>query len=452
MSNALAIAAVTTTLRHLLQQRFDTDGSNVTVTTRPPDKARDNNNNGNQVNLFLYQTQINAAWRNMDIPTQVKPGETGQSPLPLNLYYLVTAYAQNDDFPEPTSHRLLGQAMSVFHDHAILSSEDIKAALPNLVEYDLYDQVERVRITSQPLSMDELSKLWTTFQTQYRISAAYEVAVVLIESTRPTKVPVPVLARGVGDQGVASQASLIPPYPVLTAMNFTAIEEARLNLPAYQASLLQKPAASLGDSLTLTGYNLDGAVSVLFSHQQLDVPNSIAIAPSDQTPTELKLTLPPDQPDLWPAGFYTATAVVNQMGQERTSNGLSLPLAPKIEAIAVRRENTDPNDPNTDPNKPNNVILTVTCSPQIFAGQRASLVLSTQNPELAMVSNRELPARTHSNPTNTLEFELGNIPKKTYEVRPRLRVDGVDSLIVDYSVTPLVLPLTFIAEQELTIV
>ncbi len=444
MSNALAIAAVTTTLRHLLQQRFDTDGSNVTVTTRPPDKARDNNNNGNQVNLFLYQTQINAAWRNMDIPTQVKPGETGQSPLPLNLYYLLTAYAQNDDFPEPTSHRLLGQAMSVFHDHAILSSEDIKAALPNLVEYDLYDQVERVRITSQPLSMDELSKLWTTFQTQYRISAAYEVAVVLIESTRPTKVPVPVLARGVGDQGVASQASLIPPYPVLTAMNFTAIEEARLNLPAYQASLLQKPAANLGDSLTLTGYNLDGAVSVLFSHQQLDVPNSIAIAPSDRTPTELKLTLP-DQPAQWPAGFYTATAVVNQMGEERTSNGLSLSLAPEIEAIAFNGRD------QTDPNKPNNVILRVICRPQVFVGQRVSLVLNTQNSALATIADRELPARNHSNQTNTLDFELGDIPGGTYQVRPRLRVDGVDSLIVDYSVTTLVLPLTFIAEQELTI-
>jgi hypothetical protein len=446
MSNALAIAAVTTTLRHLLQQRFDTDGfNNVTVTTRPLDKARDNNNNGNQVNLFLYQTQINAAWRNMDMPTQVKPGETGQSPLPLNLYYLLTAYAQNDDFPEPTSHRLLGQAMSVFHDHAILSSENIKAALPNLVEYDLYDQVERVRITSQPLSMDELSKLWTIFQTQYRISAAYEVAVVLIESTRPTKAPLPVLARGVGDQGVASQASLIPPYPVLTAMNFAAIEEARLKLPAYQASLLQKPAASLGDSLTLTGYNLDGSVNVLFSHQQLEVPNSIAIAPSDQTPIELKLTLS-DQPAQWPAGFYTATAVVNQMGEERTSNGLSLPLAPEIEAIAFHERDLN------DPNKPNNVILRVTCRPQVFVGQRVSLVLNTQNSALATIADRELPARNHPNQTNTLDFELGDIPGGTYQVRPRLRVDGVDSLIVDYSVTPLVLPLTFIAEQELTIV
>jgi hypothetical protein len=447
MSNALAIAAVTTTLRHLLQQRFDTEGSsNVTVTTRPLDKARDNNSNGNQVNLFLYQTQINAAWRNMDIPTQIKPGETGQLPLALNLYYLLTAYAQNDDFPEPTSHRLLGQAMSVFHDHAILSSEDIKTALSlnELLEYDLYNQVERVRVTSQPLSLDELSKLWTTFQTQYRISAAYEVAVVLIESTRPTKVPIPVLARGVGDQGVASQASLIPPYPVLTAMNFTAIEEARLKLPAYQASLLQKSAASLGDSLTLTGYNLDGSVSVLFSHPQLDVPNSIAIAPSDRTPTELKLTLP-DQPAQWPAGFYTATAVVTQMGEERTSNGLSLPLAPEIEAIAFKER-----DP-TDPNKPNNVIVTVTCTPQVFVGQRVSLVLNTQNSALATVADRELPARNHPDQTSTLDFELGDIPVGTYQVRPRLRVDGVDSLIVDYSVTPLVLPLTFIAEQELTI-
>jgi hypothetical protein len=440
MSNALAIAAVTTTLRQLLQQRFNTDGSsNVTVTTKPLDKARDNNaNNGNQVNLFLYQTQINAAWRNMDIPTQVKPGETGQSPLALNLYYLLTAYAQNDDFPDPISHRLLGQAMSVFHDYPILSSEDIKTVLPD------YDQVERVRITSQPLSLDELSKLWTTFQTQYRISVAYEVAVVLIESTRPAKVPVPVLARGVGDQGVASQASLIPPYPVLTAMNFTAIEEARLKLPAYQASLLQKPAASLGDSLTLTGYNLDGAVSVLFSHQQLDVSNPVAIAPSDRTPTELKLTLP-DQPAQWPAGFYTATAVVNQMGEERTSNGLSLSLAPEIEAIAFNGRD------QTDPNKPNNVILRVICRPQVFVGQRVSLVLNTQNSALATIADRELPARNHSNQTNTLDFELGDIPGGTYQVRPRLRVDGVDSLIVDYSVTTLVLPLTFIAEQELII-
>ena len=45
------------------------------------DKARNGNNTANQLNLFLYQTMVNAAWRNMDMPRQVKPGETGQPPL-----------------------------------------------------------------------------------------------------------------------------------------------------------------------------------------------------------------------------------------------------------------------------------------------------------------------------------------------------------------------------------
>jgi hypothetical protein len=47
----------------------------------------------------------------------------------------------------------------------------------------LHEQVERVRITLQPLTLEEVAKLWNVFQTPYRISVAYEVSVVLIEST-----------------------------------------------------------------------------------------------------------------------------------------------------------------------------------------------------------------------------------------------------------------------------
>ncbi|AFY34116.1 DUF4255 domain-containing protein [Calothrix sp. PCC 7507] len=443
MSNSLAIAAVTSTLRSLLQQRFDTNGfGSVTVTTKPLDRARSNTNgDGNQVNLFLYQTKENAAWRNQDLPSQVKPGETAQPPLALNLYYLLTAYAQNDDFPEPISHRLLGEAMSVLHDYPILKSGDIKAALPaaDVDKYDLYDQIEKVRITPQSLSLDELSKLWTTFQTQYRISTAYEVAVVLIESTRPTKAPLPVLARGADDQGVTTQANTIPPFPTLTAINFTAIEAARLNLPGYQKYLLQKPVANLGDGLTLIGYNLDGvSVQVIFSHPQLLTPNQINIPVANRTPSEINLTIPTGQPDKWPPGFYTVAVVTDS-----TSNGLPLALAAKIEAIAAVRD-------NSDPNKPNNVILTVTSNSQILPSQKAFLVLNGQDAAFT-VSDRELTAKSHPTPTNTLQFELGDIAAGIYQVRPRLRVDGVDSLVIDYSVTPLVLPLTFIAEQGLSI-
>jgi hypothetical protein len=175
MSSPTAIAAVTATLRHLLDRGLGADYPGTRVTTRPPDKARDNSA-GNQVNLFLYHTLPNAAWRNRGLPDAAGP-----APLALNLYYLLTAYGQNDDDADPTSHRLLGEAMHILHDHAVLDPVAIREALPG---NDLHEQAERVRITLQPMSLEELSKLWSTFQTQYRITAAYEVSVVLIARAR----------------------------------------------------------------------------------------------------------------------------------------------------------------------------------------------------------------------------------------------------------------------------
>ena len=139
MSNSLAVAAVTSTLRNLLLQVItaDPDLADATVTTRPLDDARESNNTANQVNLFLYQTVPNGAWRNMDMPRQVKPGETGNPPLPLVLYYLITCYGQNGN--DVFSHRLLGRAMSTLHDHAVLGAAEIEAALPG---NDLHEQVE----------------------------------------------------------------------------------------------------------------------------------------------------------------------------------------------------------------------------------------------------------------------------------------------------------------------
>lgn len=474
MSNPLAIAAVTHTLRHLLEERFKVNGSgNVTVTTKPLDKARDSSNSGgDQVNLFLYQYMENAAWKNMEIPSQAKSGETGYPPLALNLYYLVTVYAQNDDFPEPTSHRLLGESMSVFHDRSILSPDDIKASLPvaDLEKYDLYNQVEKVKITLKSLSEDELNKFWTIFQVPFRFTFVCEVSVVLIESNRPTKAPSPVLQRGDKDRGVDALASLIPPYPMLTAINFTAIEEAKQGLAPNQAELLKQPAAKLGEKLTLLGYNLEGSnIRVLFNHPFLSQPNVITQFEA-QTSTEIKLTLP-DPANQWLSGLYTVTVEVTLNAgtpSERISvtNGLPLPVAPTLVGITAVRDATDLDA----------VILTVQCNPQISEKQRVALILTVLSENLAPVGNqdfeeslkslsdRELLASPRTGTTATLKFELGKdtlerlgirsdtgtdkrIRAGTYEIRPRLRVDGVDSLSVDYLVRPPV----FISPQNLVI-
>ena len=188
MSNTAAIAAVTATLTNMIQSAVSADAtvSSGTVTARPPDRARQGAA-VNQVNLFLYRTSIDAAWRNQD-PPGIRPGEVGQPPLPLVLSYLITAYGENDD--EILAHRLLGIAMGVLNDRPLLSRAQIASALP-APGSDLENQVERVRITPDPRPQDEISRMWTTFGTGYRLSVSYDAAVVLIDSTRPVKPQAP---------------------------------------------------------------------------------------------------------------------------------------------------------------------------------------------------------------------------------------------------------------------
>src|SRR6185312_11414113 len=174
---------------------------------------------------------------------------------------ILTAYhIESADLVEVTSQSLLGSAMSILYDHPILGPDEIKQAL---ADNDLYLQPERVRITLQPLSLEEMSKLWMMFQTRYRISAAYEVSVVLIESKQPIKAPLPVLTIGKDNSGIISRPNLLPPIPTLLT----------LKLP-------HQPSALLGDDLILSGHDLysDGAridntkTTVRFTNQNWQGP------------------------------------------------------------------------------------------------------------------------------------------------------------------------------------
>lgn len=401
MSNAFSIAVVTTTLRFLLQQTFnDVEGGGTVVTTKPLDKALDKgNSNGNQVNLFLYHTQIHPGWRNMDLPDQVKPGETGRPLLPLNLYYLLTTFSQNNDYPDPTSHRLLGLAMRVLHDHSILTPADVKAALPANSDYDLDQQVEQTRIIYQPLTVEESFNLWSNFQEPYRISVAYEVGPVLIESGLTTKTPLPVVKRQSEDSGAILRPDLLSFLPTLLTVL----------LPNQQASV------SLGDVLIINGYNLDAEnLVILFTNNRREITVEVPSLP-ERTATDIRVQLPDDGTQ-FVAGFYTVAVRVTRTGEQtRISNELPFSLAPKILDIIPRQAARDAND---------EVVLTLVCSPQVQPEQRVALLLG----------DREILAQPHTTPTDRLEFRVAGVTTGEYFVR--LRIDGVDSLLVDRTVTP----------------
>ena len=414
MSNSLAIAAVTTTLRSLLIGRLGVD-----VTARPLDKAR-NGANTNQVNLFLYQTAADAALVNMPMPGHGKSGESGFPPLPLTLYYLISSYGQNDD--DIQGHRLLGQAMSVLHDHPLLGAAEIKdACAADLPESDLHNQIERVRITREPMSVDEMSKLWMTFKSEYRISAAYQVSVVLIESRRAAKTPLPVLSRGSEDHGAHTQANLNSPFPTLTELVF----------PRRQFSAL------LGDVLTISGFNLDGTnVRVLLSHPLL-AADRVLIPEAGNTATEIRITIP-NEPGNLPAGFYSLVVEVTRPGEvfSRTTNQLVFALAPQISSPM----------PMTVALVGNNATISVTCRPDVHLSQRAALLLADRE-VLAVVPPPPAPPALPPPQTNALTFQVTDAVPGEYFVR--LRVDGVDSLVFDRSdedATP-----TFDQTQKVTI-
>ena len=202
MSTSEALAAVTETLRVFLFNNLG--GPECTV--RPLDVARDAAG-GDQINLFLYGIARNTAWTNMELPSQVKPNESGRPPLALDLSYLITAYGDGNN--DVAAQRALGRAMSLLHDHPVLGREEIRLATPAA---GLHEQIERIRISHAPLTLDEMTKLWTSFSTVYRISTTYTASVVLIDSVLPVRPPLPVLARGENDSGpdLAADPPLFP--------------------------------------------------------------------------------------------------------------------------------------------------------------------------------------------------------------------------------------------------
>ncbi|HEY9206915.1 MAG TPA: DUF4255 domain-containing protein [Candidatus Methanoperedens sp.] len=128
-------------------------------------------NNDVRLSLFLYQVRENAHLRNQDM-VQVDSTHFRPPPLPLELYYMLTAHPSTG-IPDRTDraieeHGILGRAMQILYDNTLLT----------ISGYEL-------RITLNSMSLDDMTKIWTTFQGRsYRPSACYLVTPVYIDSTR----------------------------------------------------------------------------------------------------------------------------------------------------------------------------------------------------------------------------------------------------------------------------
>lgn len=205
MSNFLAIGGVSASLQTLLRDRMQLPVGMVrtqlqVVISTPQPEDDQTAAEPTRVNLFLYRATENAALKNQMIPGQGHPSEYGNPPLSLVLHYLITAYGATEDnglVNETRAHFLLGSAMRTLHDFPVITDGlmTVNSAPTQILHASLRGEFEQIKICLDPLTLEDMSKVWTALTRPYRLSAAYTVSVVQIESRRLKTLAAPVLTR-----------------------------------------------------------------------------------------------------------------------------------------------------------------------------------------------------------------------------------------------------------------
>jgi len=177
--------------------------------------------------------------------------------------------------------------------------------------------------------------------------------------------------------------------------------------------------------VVLRGHHLDGAQSVTLTTPRVAAPLELA-ALAGGTDRVVRVRLPSD-PAALPAGLYSVSATILEPdGDVRTTNEIALAVSAELVAIA----------PSPAPRDGTGAVtLTATVRPSVLPAQAASLLLGA----------REVRAQPHPAATTTLTFVVKPAPPGQHWLR--LRVDGVDSPLVDRTVDPPV----FDPSQRITI-
>lgn len=193
---------------------------------------------------------------------------------------------------------------------------------------------------------------------------------------------------------------MIAPLPTLEAI-----------LPAGNQSVVQ-----LGQTTRIEGHHLDGSARTLqLRNDRFDIDETIAASGSSAA-DHMNLLIPPARAADFPVGIYdiTASVVMPSETQPRTSNRLATVIAPRITNLPMNvvREGSD------------DAHIALSFTPALRPGQTVSLLLGSE----------EIRPEAFVAPTTTLTFIARNAAVGA--PLARLRIDGVDSPIVDRSTTP----------------
>lgn len=398
MSNFLAVATVTETLRQLLDKAVSRDisGGARATSVRPAgtDKSLMEGLPDLGVNVYLYQISFNAERRNSDLPNRRPDGSLMQRPkVALDLNYLLTFYGDEKQL-EP--QRVLGSVISALHSYPVLTHSQIRNAVPAmdiLDSSDLAEETELVKFTPLPLSLEEMHNLWSGFfQAPYTLSTAYQASVVFIEGKETPQESLPVQRFSI-NAGVLRQ-------PFIERI-----------LQPENRPIMQ------GSCLIITGRNLMGSVTRVKVGQTEIVPLEI-----DESRIKICLSHPPFPQGSLRAGINSLQVIhetlmgeppVPHFGFE--SNACAFVLRPAIDSVKVSICREKEGSLSGE--------LALDVRPQIGKMQRSVLFLNgiaEGSKEAYIFSAAKRPDNT-----DTITFAFQDIRSGSYAVR--LQVDGAQS-------------------------
>ena len=405
MSNFLAIAMVTETLRHLLSDAAARAVPGVTPTVGRP-RASSNGSEEPGINIFAYQVNPNTAWSNADLPTRTSTGVLTRRPqVGLNIDYLFSFRGPETDL---VAERLLGSCLSRLHARPVLTQDLIQQAIDAVAldhflrGADLTNQVDRVKLTQLPLNLEELSKLWSIFfQIPYVLSVAYQASVVLIEEEIETAAP----ALPVRDRRI-----FVQPFR-------------QIRIESVQSSASRDAPIQADSTIRILGSALGGeSVAVNIAGQ--------TVAPGEMTAREITVDL--TALTNLRCGILPLY-VVHRVSQDAPhlrfeSNVVPLTVAPRIESLELTVADGD---------EPARVDLEL--FPAVDARQRVRLflneLLDADAPAgatpLAYVFEAEPPPVDTSEISVSVpgvELQTPDLEPRTYLVR--VQVDGAESTLV----------------------
>jgi hypothetical protein len=388
VSDFRVIATVTKTLESVLQAAASAAVPGANVRTARPEAPANGGVPPPGIDLYLYQVTPNGAFRGDDLPTRRADGTLVQRPrAALDLHYLLV-FRGNELELEP--QRLLGNSVSALHGTGLLGrplvhSVETDPANPFLAGSDLADAPELVKLTPLPLSLEELSKLWSVFfQIPYNLSIAYQATVVVIEGDETPSRALPVAERRV----------------YVVPMQGAVIDEA--------VSATGGPIVT-GSTLVLKGRNLKRPITRVSLR-------GVEVAPLSVSDAEVRvsLTVPPFPASALRAGVQGVAVVqpvlmgvpeVEHAGFE--SNAAPIVLRPRVLSVA-----------------PGSGQITVDVDPPLRQDQRAVLLLNA----VGGSSGYQFANPIAGSDQASIPFTTPGVAAGQYFVR--VQVDGADSPVV----------------------